>query len=292
MLLELPTELMTLILKQCTTPSYLNTSVTCRALYIIASTYRELVLYHLHQTPGLKAGVEQRDTRELFLLLRSRAADHLFNANFYADRALYDFNGQHLDLRASSVASGGHNPNLAVVCRDDARVHLFHASAGGSISTTMSLKLPTDLLGVVKVCQTTFIGDTGVSVLVRSTTPLQQDAELDTLRLPFVQEARQSQPECHYLVLYYDLSYSGDLMTVCKIYDRELFTPIALAATGPPRFAISWQHTQLQRCHAVDLYTAYPETDSDSIPFTCTFSRPHFFKARLIRLNTQSRSGI
>jgi hypothetical protein len=273
MLLELPTELMTLILKHCTTPSFLSTALTCRALYIIASTYRELILHHLHQTPGLKAGLEQHDARELFLLLRSRAAGHLLNANFYADRTLYGFNGRSLDLRASSVANGGHTANLAAVLRDDACVHIFHADIEGLISTDMTLKLPTDLFGAIRIFKTTLIDDGGISVLVRSTIR-PDDADVGTSRLPFVQEARQSQPESHYFLLYYDLHHSGNLMAVCKIYDRELFTPVALAATGPSQFAISWQHMQVQGCHEVDLYVASPENGDDSMQYNCAFSRP------------------
>lgn len=266
MLLNLPTELIQLILKYATTPSYLHAALSCRTLFHIASTYRDLVLHHLNQIPGLKSGIEQRETKDLFVLLRRRAAKHLYGANFYADCILYNFNEKSIDVGASSIADNSGSPNLALVLRDDELVYLFH-TVDGSISLKRSLNFPYEQPGTVKILKTAFTGDNSISVLVRFT-PTIADENLDPSR-PFIKQARESRLGGEIILLHYPLNDSNNSMAVCNFPDHNDYEPLALAVMSRNQFAISWQHVHDHHHHEVILYDASVDCHDDSTSLSC-----------------------
>ncbi|KAL1963299.1 hypothetical protein VTN77DRAFT_8522 [Rasamsonia byssochlamydoides] len=262
MLLNLPTELIQLILQYTTTPSYLHAALSCRTLFYIASTYRDLIIHHLKQTPGLKSGVELRETKDLFLLLRRRAAKQLYGANFYADRTLYDFSGRSIDVGASSIADNGCSPNVALVLRDDELVHLFHTGVDGSTSLKRSLKFPYEQPGTVKILKTAFTGDNGISVLVQFT-PTIADEDADTSH-PFVKHALESRLDGEIILVHYSLDDSDNSMAVCTFPDHNDYEPLALAVTNRSQFAISWQHVHDHHRYEVVLYDAVTDCHDSS----------------------------
>lgn len=267
MLLNLPTELIQLILRYATTPSYLHTALTCHTLFYIASTYRDLVLHHLNQTPGLKHGIELRETKDLFLLLRRRAAKQLYGANFYADRTLYNFEGRSIDVGASSIADSGRFPSLALVLRDDEFVHLFHIGADGSICLKRSLKFPYEQPGNIKILKTVFTEDNGISVLVRFTSTV-QDEGANTSHT-FVKHALGSRLDSEIILLHYSLTNSDNTIAVCKFPDHNDYEPLALAVANRSQFAISWQHIRDHHHHEVILYDAVIDCHDHTTSLSC-----------------------
>jgi hypothetical protein len=266
MLLNLPTELIQLILQYATTPGYLQAALSCHTLFDIASTYRELVLHHLRQTPGLKPGVELGETKNLFILLRKRAAKHLYGANFYANRVLYNFNARSVDVGASSIANGGCSPNVALVLRDDESVHLFHA-IDGSVSLKRSLKLPFEQTGTVKILKTAFTQKNDISVLVQLI-PAREDEDVNTSH-PFLKHALESRVDGEIVLLHYSLSDVDESMAVCNFPDHNGYEPLALAIVNRRQFAISWQHVRDHQHHEVILYDVVSPCDDNSTSLSC-----------------------
>jgi hypothetical protein len=245
-LLDLPLELLQLILKQCSTTSLLQASFTCHALFAIASTCREVVIHHLSLAPGLPAGALESSTpptKQLFSLLRKRAALHLYGAEFGIDSVTYTLRNGSIDPRACAIRRWG-NPNLAIVEREHGVVRLYHA-VSGAIEPVCTLEQP--LKGPVEVLRVVMTENT-VSVLQR---PLPKTSNnLHNLH-PYVKSALFPFYGCSAHLVHYhrkaaDMPFS--YVTLATLEEFDEWEPVAFDVAerpdekAPHTVAMSWQH--------------------------------------------------
>ena len=134
-LLNLPSEILVHILRNLTTPSFIQTILTCHQLFDLAATSRHVVLHHLDQVPGIKLGLEDQicTTSALFLALRQRAASSLYGANSHADCEDLGFQNGTLDATASCLADWIGGINISLVMNESHVVR--HYNLGGAIES-------------------------------------------------------------------------------------------------------------------------------------------------------------
>ena len=136
-LLNLPTEILVHILRNLTTPSFIQTILTCHHLFRLAAASRDVILHHLHQVAGIKLGLEdQTDTAALFLILRQRAAASLYGANFRADCQDFSFQDGTLDPSASCLADSTEDIDLSLVMKESNVVRHYGALEGNKCMLT------------------------------------------------------------------------------------------------------------------------------------------------------------
>ncbi|OXV06782.1 hypothetical protein Egran_05451 [Elaphomyces granulatus] len=277
-LLDLPTELIQLVLQSASTPSFLQAAVCCRTLFRIASTSREVILHHLDQVPGYAQEFKPLATKQLFGLLRRRAEKQLYGANFNTNRELYCFAGQTIDAGASSIATSG-NPNTALVLKGDDTVRLFHTE-NGSVTQEGLLIFPYEQPGTAEILHSTFSGeDEGIFVLFRFTPEAAEKEEQEEgdddddddngdidMSHPFVKHAAESNPSSDTLVLvHYDFSTQA-IISIFRFPDCNHLEPIALAAASRDTFAIYWCDLEFQDDYDVILYqVSHSALDDDAL---------------------------
>ena len=267
MLLELPPELLLLVLKNTSTPAYLQATAACRALYQVATSCHSLVLHHVYQTPGVVTGVHSLETKELFQLLIKRSFRQLYGAEFRASRKVYGFESQEIDVQASSLAPSG-DTNLALVVKGQPDVFLFHAENEGFISPWARLKVPEQYeqqLGVMEVLKTTVRGERDVYVLCRFTLNIDGDGPADH---PFVQQALQSSHNGTVVLFHFEIQSSGHHIRTCYLPDHSEYEALAIAVADKDTFAISWQHPRDNHDLEVVLYNVtneVPDKDTNII---------------------------
>ncbi|KAL1955379.1 hypothetical protein VTO42DRAFT_8599 [Malbranchea cinnamomea] len=271
-LLDLPPELLQLVFRHCTTVSFLQLSLTCRSLFAIACSARAVILHHLSQVPGLPAASQESptaSTAELFLLLRRRAASHLYGADFHADRVIYNAGGGSIDPPACAVRLSG-DPNLALVERGKHLVHLYHLTPG-AIRPVCRLEPPPEYTGKIQVLRVIFAHDKQtISVLTRfepnhATTSVQVH--------PYVKEALRHfhRPGTH-LIHYRRKAPGGPFcyITLAGFADHDIndgaspdlqFEPLAIDVAHPLRVAVCWRHPHNHNLRKVFLHTADPSED-------------------------------
>ena len=134
-LLGLPSEILVHILRDLTTPSFIQTILTCHQLFDSAATSREVILHHLRQVPGIKLGLEDHalTTTALFLILRQRAASSLYGANFHADCEDLRFQNGTLDATASCLANEIGSVDGSLVMKETHVVR--HYNTGGTLES-------------------------------------------------------------------------------------------------------------------------------------------------------------
>ncbi|KAF5862811.1 hypothetical protein ETB97_011159 [Aspergillus alliaceus] len=216
MLLNLPTELIQVILQHSTTPAFLQAAFSCRTLYAIASECRELVLYHLHRTPGLNEGLLCFDSKQLFQVLQRRASQQLYGAQFTANCTHFNFGTSVLDVKASSLAPSDHQ-SLALVLKGQEDVQLF-CFENGQLRLKACLKPPWLQSGVVEVLKTAFGADDGLYVLQRFT-PAVEQGSLDSEH-PFIKQALQSRARGQIYLVRYSLGSRHDPVRICTFPDH------------------------------------------------------------------------
>ena len=278
MLLNLPPELIQLILKHSTCGSYIQAAFSCRALLDIASSSREVILHHLHRVPGGNFGALQ--TSELFKLLLRRSAQQLFWAQFSATCKVFNFESQVLDARASSLDPRG--SNLALVLRGQPAVYLFHAG-DKKFSFTGQLRPPSpwNQEGVVEVLNTAIDENGGVYVLQR-VMPTLAEEELET-KHPFVMHALHSRPHGIVYLAHYKPYSSGYRVRTCAFPDHDNYEPLAFAGIEDT-FAIAWYRSSEDELEVV-LYTEYmesPETETGTETGTGSFYTHPLFNSTIL----------
>lgn len=263
MLLDLPPELLQLVLHQTTTPSFLQAALTCSTIFKIASNCREVVLYHLNVTPGIKLGLEDLNTPDLFRLLRRRAAQHLYGINLSADQTVYRYENHNIDVRASALGSCC-SPNVALVLKGSPLVHLYDASNG--IWPREWLEPPHADQKALQVVKVAFSMPSCVSVLYRYSPAPDTYYEDEH---PFVEQAMGQYKKEGYHLVHYRLGRSDRLaITFCALQTRHKhYYPVALAVANRLRVAISWRSPNHPSSNEVVLYTAYEDpSDSSNLP--------------------------
>ncbi|OOQ85783.1 hypothetical protein PEBR_23814 [Penicillium brasilianum] len=259
MVLNLPTELVQLILQSCDTPTYLQLALSCRSLYEMATKSRELVLYQLCQTPGCTDDIDTLPTEDLIKGLMQHSHQELFGSEHFTDRKLIDFPKKKLDARASSLDNPVLRNRALLAFQGDETVYFVDIRAG-TVSLRRRLESPAKRFGTIQVLRTAF-NSSGAYVLHRFQ-PF-PDEQLDITH-PFVQQAMRSYSQGSIFLAYYSFDSPTDAVRLYDFHDEQDYDPIALAAHGDEKFAISWQHRQRAQDHHVSIYLAEdPDEDED-----------------------------
>ncbi|BCS30341.1 F-box domain protein [Aspergillus puulaauensis] len=276
MLLDFPPELTQLILLNCTTPAFLQAAFTCRILYEIASSSREVLAHHLRRTPGPSLDTSSLRTSHLFPLLKCRATKQLYGSQFDASCITFKFGDQAPSLKASSVVS--HNDKsliLTAYCKQGI-IPILQVREGQVLSFSRA-KLPWFQPGSVEILKTAFGGSDLIYVLHRFTPHIEEhDFDEDH---PFVKQARESGRGGLVYLSCHSLRFPDDPVRVTTFPEHVDFEPSALAvSTNGGTFAISWCHRMLSE-HTVILYTISNEQESNIAPSVVGF----FYSSRQLR---------
>lgn len=258
MLLTLPTELVQLILRSCDPPTYLQMAFCNRTLFAIASKSRDLILHQLYQSPGRNDGIDSHTSDELFRQLMSRARQELFGVEHDGDRKLFDFHGQVIDSRASTLETAGTRDRVLLAFKGHGTVYLFNIG-DGDLTLERRIKSPASCFGNVQVLHTAF-DPYGIYVLHRFKPFI--DRDLDTEH-PFVKHALQSNAHGSIFLAYHETGSSTNKIRLYAFPDHKDYEPLALAV-HEEKFVISWQHLNHSNDHQVVHYTASDEDDNDS----------------------------
>lgn len=261
MLLDLPLELIQLVLQSANTPTYLQAAFACRTLYEIASSCRTVILHHVHQTPGFTSNVQHLETRRLFQLLVNRSFQQLYGAQFRASCKTFGFEPQAIDTQASSLAPFG-NPNLVLISKGQPDVFLFQAGNEGLLLPGTRLELPWEQPGTVEVLKTTSPQEHDVYVLYRVTPTIDKD-DPDAAH-PFVKHALQSSSSGMVYLAHFDLRTPYPNIRMCAFPDHINYEALAFAVADQDTFAISWKHVHESSGHEVLLYTVLDETPNEA----------------------------
>jgi hypothetical protein len=285
MLLNLPPELIQLVLQHSTTPSFLQVALCCRALHEIASSSREVILHHLHRTPGLKVDTRSLKTRQLFQLLMKRSLQQLYGSQFFAKCTTFCFDDFALDAQASSLASHG-DRDIALVLKGRQDVYVFQAK-DGQLHLKTQLRPPQDQPGRIEVLKTAFDREGGVNVLHRLVPAIDEDG-VDTAH-PFVRHAIQSGPRVSVYMARHSLQTLDEPVRMCAFPDHAEYEPLALAAAGESTFAISWQHLRESDDYEVVLYNSPRQSTSNTPGIIGTL---HFFAIRFTQCSRYKDSLV
>ncbi|OQE13897.1 hypothetical protein PENFLA_c042G08515 [Penicillium flavigenum] len=257
MLLQLPTELIQLVLQNCDTSAYFQAAFSSRRLYNIASSSRAVIVHQLHNTPGWNDGIEVHQTRHLFDELMKRSYEQLDGAEHYAIPT-YKYQNRVIDYHASTMEASEDSVRALLVFKGHSTVYLVDMRHGGQ--TEVQLKSPGQDIGEVEIIQTAFDGHGGVYVLHRFKPFL--DQELDTDH-PFVKHALESHPNGSIHLAYHRLNSRENTIRMYDFPECRDYRPLALSVSND-KFAISWQNMLDPYDHDVVLYTQfYDEDDED-----------------------------
>ncbi|RAL13622.1 F-box domain protein [Aspergillus homomorphus CBS 101889] len=260
MLLTLPTELIQWVLRCCSTPTFLQAAFSCRALYEIATSCREVLVHHLRRTPGvLPPDLRSLNSKDLFRLLLRHAFQQLYGAQFQAECVTFDLGKPPLDVKASVLASRG-IPMLALVFREQESIHLFKVS-GASLRPHAHLELQWCRPGAVEILKTACDGDDTLYILHRFKPSIDDSDEY--ARNPFVRHAMQLETDGTLYLSRYSLRSPNGPVRICAFPDHADYEPLALAAARGGIFAISWQHTRDTTDSEVTLYISSSESNCD-----------------------------
>lgn len=86
-----------------------------------------MLLHHLKNVPGIKLGLSDRSlkTVELFQILRQRASEHLFGANFHANCNDLRFQNGTLDAKASFLAESTDYFNISLALKESLTIRHY-----------------------------------------------------------------------------------------------------------------------------------------------------------------------
>lgn len=258
MLLQLPTELIQLVLQNCDTSAYFQAAFSSRRLYEIASSSRAVIVHQLHNTPGWNDGIEVHQTRHLFGELMKRSYEQLDGAEHYAIPT-YKYQNRVIDYHASTMEASEGSVRALLVFKDHSTVHLVDVSHGRQ--TEVQLKSPGQDIGEVEIIQTAFDGHGGGIYVLHRFKPF-LDQELDTDH-PFVKHALESHPNGSIHLAYHHLNSRENTIRMYDFPECRDYRPLALSVSND-KFAISWQNMLDPYDHDVVLYTQfYDEDDED-----------------------------
>ncbi|CAG7917951.1 unnamed protein product [Penicillium olsonii] len=272
-MLQLPTELIELILLHCETPAFFQAARASRRLWKIAHSGREAILHRLYHTPGWYSDeLQQLTTRDLYSLLKCRSNAQLDGVEYRADLTTYGFPAV-LDSRASAFESQRHSTRALLVFKNDSTVYLVTMQDGKLIQEA-KWRSPGQDTGDVDIIQTAFDGNHGVYVLHRHKPFPDQDLDANH---PFVQQASQARSHGCIFMAYHDLNPENTTVRMCGFPEHQTYSPLALAVADR-QFAISWQNANQPEDHGVVLYRfneteGVDEEKDDQVTYTSYWSR-------------------
>lgn len=239
---------------------------------------------------------ERLTTRELFLLLRRGAGEHLLYGESGFDRTIYTFDGKVIDISASSMCNKKGKKAIALVFKGDDRIYHCLASADGRVqienTQTCSLPLLMPRLNAerVSIIKSTYATDhkhlLGILVRAEEEDPRTDADDLEPVPSFFNQELqreRERTQKASFLLFLeatprQPVGPGGWRTTICEIQGDYGFKANALAAMNSREFAISWEQTNGSD-HSVDIYNAcwdaherYPGPMAQET--ACTFLQP------------------
>ncbi|EKV15892.1 hypothetical protein PDIG_22470 [Penicillium digitatum PHI26] len=259
MLLQLPTELIQLVLRNCDTPAYFQAAFSSRRLYEIASGSREVIIHQLQDTPGWNDGIDVHQTRHLFGELMRRSSEHLGGAEHSANPT-YEYQNRVIDYHASTIEASENGIRALLVFKGHSTVLLVNRSDGDR--TEVQLKSPGQDIGEVEIIQTAFDGYHGVYVLHRFKPFLDQDLDTDH---PFVKHALESCPNGSIHLAYHHLNLRANTIRMYDFPESRDYRPLAFSVANG-KFAVSWQSMLDPFDHEVVLYAQlYDENDDDYV---------------------------
>ncbi|KAL4923258.1 F-box domain protein [Aspergillus undulatus] len=268
MLLDFPTELTQLVLLHCTTPTFLQAAVTCRALYEIATDCREVLVHHVRRTPGPPLDLPSLHTRHLFSLLKRRASKQLFESQFDASCTTLSFGDQVPNIKASSIASDSSVTLVFTACRDQDTIHILQPIEG-QIVPLFRARLPWNQLGKIEILKTAYDGIDQLYVLHRFT-PYIDEQSVDSDH-PFVKQARESGQEGFIYLTRHSFRLPNWPVRMTVFPEHADFDPSALAVANNGSFAISWCHRMLSD-DTIVLYTISHDSEYEIAPDLIGFS--------------------
>ena len=110
-LLSLPSEILQNILVNMDSATYFISLLSCRTVFGAAQS-RRVVLHHLNRLPGLRLGLENLDSVNLFESFRKRAAESLSGAGVLADVTTYESSDDLVNI-SRTVFSPSKSPLMA-----------------------------------------------------------------------------------------------------------------------------------------------------------------------------------
>ncbi|KAL3460566.1 hypothetical protein BJX64DRAFT_263001 [Aspergillus heterothallicus] len=265
MLLDFPPELIQLILLNCTTPAFLQTAYTCRALYAIASNCRVALISQLRRTPGPPLDISSLSTSDIFSVLKNRAVKQLCDSQFNASCKAFHLRNASPNVKASSLALFGNRETLLFSpCRSQHIVHILRVGHG-QVSLVGKVKLPWIQSGSAEILKTAFDGYDLIYILHRFTHDVEEEPACGPEH-PFVKQAREHGDDGQTVYLTcHSLRAPGEPVKVCAFHEHADSEPSALAVAEDGGFAISWCHRILST-HTVIHYTIKPGTNYDAGP--------------------------
>ncbi|KAL2807619.1 hypothetical protein BJX63DRAFT_436883 [Aspergillus granulosus] len=268
MLLDFPPEIIQLVLLNCTTPAFLQTAYTCRALYEIASSCREALISQLRRTPGPPLDVSSLSTSEIFPILRSRAVKQLCDSQFNASCVTFEFQDSRPNVKASSLAPHGDGTLVFSTYRDQNIVHALYVRHG-EVKLAGLKTLPWIQSGSAEILKTA--SDGNLMYMLHRFTP-DVDEPSPGSEHPFVKQAREFGGDGQTVYLTCHVLWDPEQpVRVCAFPEHADSEPSALAVADHGEFAISWCHRILSM-HTVVYYTVTPGSDYDIGPNLVGFS--------------------
>ncbi|KAL2845331.1 hypothetical protein BJX68DRAFT_134108 [Aspergillus pseudodeflectus] len=264
MILDFPPELIQLVLLHCTTPAFLQIAFTCRALYEIASSCREVLVSHLLRTPGPPLDVSSLSTSDIFPVLRSRAVKQLCDSQYNASCITLECGDTRPNAKASSLAVYGDDTLVLFTCRDRQDVvHIFRAQHG-QVALLGRVRLPWIRPGSAEILKTAFDGHDLVYILYRFIPDVEEPSS--SPEHIFVKQARDfgDNGQTVYLTCH-SLQAPNEPVRVCAFPEHGRSEPSALAVADGGAFAISWCHPMLST-HSVVYYTIKVGSEYDVAP--------------------------
>ena len=147
-LLDLPLEILQLIAWHLDVATFYTSLLTCKK-FMDAAKARRIILRHLQNLPGLRLGLEQMSTLQLWDLFRKRAAESLCGAGVLAD--IKSFASTHCGVRSSPEGSSrlGEQPKRKYRC--DAGVNRYKVSKPAFSFALPAQVAMADDLGIIRV---------------------------------------------------------------------------------------------------------------------------------------------
>lgn len=231
--------------------------------------------------PGFRKQIDQKPdddagrltTRELFLLLRRGANEHLLYGESDFDRTIYTFDRKVIDISASSLCNKKDEKAIALVFKGDDRIYHCLAGADGRIqienTQTCSLPLLMPLLNAerVKIIKSTYATDQkhllGILVKADEQSSKTDDDDAESAPTFFNQELQRERERTQkaYFMLFLEATPRQPVkvgewrMTICEIDAEVDFKVNAVAAMHHQEFAISWEQINGSN-HNVEMYKA------------------------------------
>jgi hypothetical protein len=238
LILDLPPELLQMILLYSSTPSFVHLIRTCRTLFDLAAQSREVVQHHLNNVPGEKHVISSNltSTKTLFLIFRRRAAASLQGINVTAQRR--DFiSFAPIDVNASSVTPTN-SYNVALVRKGDPFVDIFEAFQG-NLKFRGVVRPPSDKRKEYKPLQTAFDQMNNIYVLysiaIKVTSADQSEVHIEPPTGAILTRAglfALSRPHHSW-----DIS---DIVGKNPAKDAKSVRPIGMSAFGGNKVSIAW----------------------------------------------------